>query len=332
MKGNWFLSVYILLFPLAVAGQEGAFNRFQNIYPENGPMAVTCFMQDPQGLIWFGTDKGLYSYDGYSAKAHYKFDEPGNTRINCGVIVDSSLMYLGTDNGILLFNSRTDRYESVPALFPSDIRAMALQGDYLWIGTLNGLYRYEMAKKHLKRFDKKDYPALPSQTIYSIIKTRENEIYIGTYKGLCRYSAKKDAFQSVDLPVRMRNNNLFVNSLLEDTLRHCLWIGTEGDLLSYSLRDGKTESFSIFQPNSIKYLALDAEKRLLIATDDGLFTYKESERSQHIVHDARSGNSLANNNIWHIFVDRDLNVWLGTDNGIHLFHTGGMCRKFPSPS
>ena len=45
---------------------------------------ISCFLQDTQGLIWIGSDKGLFSYDGYSTQPHFIFGERSNTRIYCG--------------------------------------------------------------------------------------------------------------------------------------------------------------------------------------------------------------------------------------------------------
>ena len=35
---------------------------------------------------------------------------------------------------------------------------------------------------------------------------------------------KKDAFKKIDLPAEKNKNNLFVNSLLEDPSRQCIWL------------------------------------------------------------------------------------------------------------
>ena len=84
-------------------------------------------------LIWIGSNKGLFSYDGYSTQQHFTYGERNNTRIYCGIIADNTYLYLGTDNGILVNNYRTDKYEQPETDFPTDVRTMALQGDTLWI-------------------------------------------------------------------------------------------------------------------------------------------------------------------------------------------------------
>ena len=213
-------------------GQKVNYQQFDNIYLGAEASVVSCFLQDSEGLIWIGSNKGLFSYDGYSTQQHFTYGEINNTRIYCGVIIDNTYLYMGTDNGILIYNYRTDRYEQPATDFPTDVRTMALQGDTLWIGALNGLYTYQLQNRKLSPLDTKRN-GLPHNTIYSIIRTGDNQIYVGTYNGLCRYIASNGKFEKIPLPVNSSQSNLFVNSLLEDTGRQCIWIGTEGYLFQY---------------------------------------------------------------------------------------------------
>lgn len=302
---------------------------FGNINLGAGASVISCFLQDNQGLIWIGSNKGLFSYDGYTVQSHFTFDERSNTQIYCGVIVDNNKLYLGADNGILIYNLQTDQYEKTPAEFPTDVRCLSLQGDTLWIGTLNGLYSIDLKNEKLKYFDRKKYQSLPHQTIYSVIRTHDNQIYIGTYDGLCCYMPGKDDFKKIRLPLNPRKNNQFINSLLEDTVNHCIWIGMEGNLLKYNLQDGSIKQIELFQDNSVKSLALDGNSRLLVGTDNGLYIYQEGESPQHVMHDSRNLNSLSNNIIWSIFTDQNQNIWLGTDYGISLSRYNRTLQSVP---
>lgn len=319
----------ILRCSLFVFGQNANYQLFENITPENGATAITCFIQDKQGLIWVGTNQGMFSYDGYSTQPHFKFDEQSNIQVNCGVLVNKSRLFLGTDNGVLIYNIFTDQYEQNTLKFPTDVRTMTLQNQKLWLGTLNGLYLFDLNTRQLKHFDLKHYKNLPHKTVYSIICSLDDCIYIGTYDGLCRYDAEKDDFTRIRLPIYLHKNNQFVNSLLEDTIRQCLWIGTEGSLLKYNLTDENAQVIEYFQDNSIKSLALDGRNRLLIGTDNGLYVYHEPELPQHVIHDSRNLQSLSNNIIWSIFTDREQNIWLGTDHGISLSRSNRSLQDIP---
>lgn len=319
------ISLFLLL---PVYGQKASYQIFENIYLNTEASVISCFLQDKQGLIWIGSNKGLFSYDGYSTQSHFTLGEQSNTRIYCGVIVDDTYLYLGADNGILIYNYKTDRYETPGITFPSDVRTLALNGKELWIGTLNGLFTYHMETKQLKSFDRKTSPGLPHQSIYSILCGSDGNLYIATYNGLCYYSPRTKNFQRIPLPDNQHKSNQFVNSLLEDTGRRCIWIGTEGNLFRYNLTGKQIEQIDAFRNNSIKSLALD-NNHLLAGTDNGLYVYHETEPLQHIVHDSRNIQSLSNNIIWNIFTDREKNIWLGTDYGISMSRYNNAFRNIP---
>jgi ligand-binding sensor domain-containing protein len=222
-------------------GQRNSYQLFENIGLGPEASVTNCFLQDRQGIIWIGSNKGLFSYDGYSVQAHLGAGKANNAWIYCGVIIDQTYLYLGTDNGMLIYNYKTDQYETPAISFPKDFRSMALQGDHLWIGTLNGLFVYHIRNHTLKQFDTKRYKGLTHSAVYSIIHTTDNHIYVGTYNGLSRYIVAEDRFEPVNLPAAPGKKNLFINSLLEDVSRQCIWIGTEGSLFKYSPSNGQAE-------------------------------------------------------------------------------------------
>ncbi len=327
-KTSLLFLLLVLCFP-GVYSQKPKYQMFENINLGTGASVVGCFLQDRQGLVWIGSNRGLFSYDGYNVQPHFMFDEKSNTQIYCGVIVDQKYLYLGADNGVLIYNIETDRYENAPVNFPTDVRTLLLQDEDLWLGTLNGLYRFDLKENKLHYFDPKKYVNLSHPTIYSIIRAHDNSIYVGTYNGLCRYSPRDDSFQRVKLPANPQKNNQFINSLLEDTTRRCIWVGMEGNLLKYNLTNGSIDEIEMFRDNSVKSLELDGNSRLLAGTDNGLYVYSDTGPVQHVMHDSRNRNSLSNNIVWNIFVDQDQNIWLGTDYGISLFRYNRALQYVP---
>ena len=113
MRRPVFLLLLILLqitLPVKLSGQKPDYRLFDNISLGTEASVINCFLQDTQGLIWIGSNKGLFSYDGYSTQPHFTFAKRNNTQIYCGTVVDSTYLYLGADNGLLIYNYRTDTY------------------------------------------------------------------------------------------------------------------------------------------------------------------------------------------------------------------------------
>lgn len=305
-------------------GQTNSYREFNNITLSREASVVNCFIRDQQGIIWMGSDKGLFSYNGYAVQSHlfsyYESKNPANTKINCGILLDSIHLFLGSDNGILIYNLKTDQFEKNTVDFPSDVRSVVLCGDKVWIGSLNGLYRYRIKTNQLEAISLQKNPGIPHRTIYSLINTSQQTLYVGTYNGLCYLDSRTSVFHKIELPVQSSKNSLLVNALLEDSARQCIWVGTEGYLFKYFPKTKKVECINNFNGNSVKSLAIDVEKNLLIGTDNGLYIFNQEQlRVKHILHDSRYGKSLTNNIIWSIFVDNDKNAWFGTDYGVSLF-------------
>lgn len=288
--------------------------------------AVNCFVQDSEGMIWIGSDKGLYSYDGYTIYSHYEQGSISNTRIYCGIRVGNSRLYLGSDNGLLIFNYRTERYESVLSDLPRDIRCMVRTGNNIWVGSINGLYLYNISTKKVIRFPVGK--GLPNNTIYSIIKASDGNIYIGTYNGFCYYDTRRKIFRQIALVNSTHKNNVFINSLFEDRYRKCIWIGTEGELYSYNLAKREVFHINRYHGNSIKTLVVDKEKNLLIGTDDGLHVF-DGVRDKYIRHNSRDNFSLSGDIVWNLYTDSEKNVWIGTDNGLSFISNSERERFIP---
>ena len=317
MKRKHVLVITIFIFyTTLISSQVMSYQSFRNIHV--GSETINCFFQDSVGMIWVGTNRGLYSYDGYSAHVRYSYEDNTASRIYCMLQVDSERLFVGGDNGVLVYNIKEDRYIGIEQHFPSDVRAMLLDGDdckIVWIGSLYGLYMYDLEEDKLMQIDNN---RLPYQTIYSLISSHDDTIYIGTYNGAYKYDKRTGVFEDVNLPLDAGRSNLFVNSLLEDTTRNCIWVGTEGSLFKYSPDTSKAIRVEAFNGNSIKSMMIDFDGNLLIGTDNGLYVYHDDESIKHVIHDSGNDRSLSDNIVWNIFMDRENNIWLGTDYGISL--------------
>jgi signal transduction histidine kinase/DNA-binding response OmpR family regulator len=307
----------ILLSCIFVSAQQN-YDSYVNVTLERNPSSVCCFIQDSDGMMWIGGDKGLYSYDGYNVYPHFEQGAISNTHINCGLLIGHSYLYLGADNGLLVYNYRTNSYSQPLRRALTDVRSLARDGNKLWIGTLNGLYLFDLVSHRLVRFDAKKCQGLPHNTIYSIIRFDDGRMYFGTYNGLCYYDSRSRRFHTITLPRSAQKNNVFVNALLEDYSRRCIWVGTEGNLFQYFPSTNKINKINQCSGNSIKVLELDKDKRLLIGTDNGLYVYSEQKGSRLVLHDSRNVNSLSNDIIWSLFRDSGNNVWIGTDSDLSI--------------
>ncbi|MDD2961234.1 MAG: two-component regulator propeller domain-containing protein [Muribaculaceae bacterium] len=308
----------IVLFHCGLCAGSRYNDKFFNTQVATASTVINCIIQDNSGLIWVGTSHGVYNYDGYSYHKVNASDSSVGTQINC-IITGDNYLYIGSDNGLCIYNYRKDIIESNNNIqFPKDIRALAMLKGDLWIGTLNGLYKYNIKTKELKSI----VNGLPHRTIYSLLVSESEDLYIGTYDGLAVKDKNSTLIRQIHINKDRKRNTLFVNSIVEDKLRKCLWIGTEGDLYRYDYNSSKAEEIKEFKNNTIKSLVLNGDNDLVLGTDNGLFIYSLG-RVKHYIHDSRIYTSLLNNIVWNVYVDKDNNLWAGTDSGVSFMPDNG---------
>lgn len=325
--------LFFLLIGFSAFCENANYKAFSNIFPNGEAYNIYTFSQDQQGLIWFGTNKGLFSYDGYSAQQHFRLGEASNTLVHSILVYDHRYLFLGTDNGVLMYDYEFDKYEATDVKFPEDVRALVVRDGLIWIGSLNGLFTYSPHTKRLTNVSQQKKSGLPNNTIYSLLNATDGTLYVGTYNGLCRLAPRADRFESIRLPSNPERSNTFVNSLLEDAHRKTIWVGTEGALYKYQPQVSQVVEIEPFHNNSIKSLALDGDRNLLLGTDNGMYSYNEEKKKVgHSLHDSRNSASLINNIVWNVFADKDGNIWMGTDNGISLARFSKSLQPIPIAS
>lgn len=280
------MTIAMLLFSYAVQAQ-----RFVNTSLD-GAQTVCAITQDANGLIWLGTDNGLYSYDGYHDYRHYTDHTFSNTRVNA-LGFEGKMLYLATGNGILKFDTQSYTYADTPAKldFANEAKRKAL--------------------KELRVLDLKQKNLRLGGDVYALLSTPQGQL-VGSLSGL--YLGKRL------IPLKEGEQPL-VNALAYDAKRRCYWIGTEGALYCADLQLKTFSKIAALDGNSIKCLSTDTNGNLYIGTDNGLYQMAFNNAISHYTHDSRNEATIPNNIVWACFVDKWQNVWVGTDNGLSRLST-----------
>lgn len=293
----------LFTFILALLSALTSAQTFSNIAIAEAS-TVCSIAQDEQGMVWLGTEGGLYSYDGYRTIPHNTSADgtPMATRIH-SMLVSHNIIYMGTERGLLVYDIRSGRYGQPAEHSPKDIRAVAMHEGRLWMGSATGLYSCSLAANDIRMENRQ------LQNVYSMLSTPRG-LLVGTIDGLALRSPNGSVRR---IPIGNGRQPL-VNALAPDRGTQAVWIGTEGALYRYDWRT--------FQPvaplmgNSIKSLALHGDN-IYAGTDNGMFIYnKVTNDVRHALHDSRSARSIANNIVWAVYNDRWGNLWAGTDQGV----------------
>ncbi len=279
---------------------------------------VGSIERDSSGIVWLGTNCGVFSYDGYSMS--WRSHNVAGGHVYCMKDIPGDALYVGEEHGLWAYDYKEADFRSWLEGSPREIRSIVWDGDKLWVGSSTGLYTYDLGKGEWRKVEG---GSLGNEVIYSLIKASDGNVYIGTYNGLYYYERQHGHFRNISLPHLPRRDNVFVNVLLEDESRECIWVGTNGRLYRYGTKTNVFSDVGELEGNFVKSLAIDAQGSLLIGTDNGLYILDENENITHIQHDARDGDtSLANDVVWCILPDKDGLTWFGTDEGVSILDNG----------
>lgn len=258
----------------------------------DGAQAVYAITQDTSGVVWLGTDNGLYSYDGYHDYRHFASHTFSHIRINA-LGFEGCMLYLATGNGLLKFDTQKGIYASAPAM-DSD-----------------GGKGSKKVARELRVLDMKGRKDAFGNDVYAILHTQKG-LLVGSLAGL-RLNQRQILLTPGAQPL--------VNALAYDAKRHCYWIGTEGALYCADQALQNFSKIAALDGNSVKCLDEDQDGNLYIGTDNGLYRMAMNNSLEHFVHDSRNEATIPNNIVWSCYVDKWQNVWIGTDHGLSRLST-----------
>ena len=293
---------------------------WKNLTVDGKKTAVYCMYRDSGGIMWTGTNSGLYFYDGVTVHPVAQ-DVWAGTQIY-SIVEHDGRLYLGANHGLLVYDYQTGLVTPYEAALPKEIRSMLLIDGNLWIGSLYGIFRLGIADGSVD-----DYSSgLPHKSVYSLLRDRRGILYAGTYNGLARWDTARESFEKVPYDAGGKDDKtLFVNSLLELPESGGILIGSHGSLYEYTPRNETWRKVSALDDNNIKSLAAGDDGHILIGTENGVFDY-DGDSVRHYRHDSRNELSLPDNEIWCIYSDREHNIWAGHERGFSIASNSNAIR------
>ncbi len=186
------------------------------------------------------------------------------------------------------------------------VQAFAQTPDhYLWIGTTGGLLRFDGAR--LTVFDVENTPQLGTNSVFSLMVSRDGSLWIGTEGGgLLRYAAGKfRVFGSQD-----GLSDGFVRALLEDR-QGTIWVGTDNGLLRFV--DGKFKRVDGMDGRptiAVHAIAEDHLDRLWVG-GSRLLCFDRDQLREYRLPGVSSQNRVKS-----ILETKDGTIWVGTVSGL----------------
>lgn len=328
---------------------------WKNMVVGGKKLTVFCIYTDSRGMAWIGTNSGLYFYDGiathpiaesklsgtqiysiverdgclylggnnglfafrFDTNQLDSFESVSPKEIRSLLMVDQTL-WIGSLYGMYTFNTQTRQLRNLSLGLPHKSVYSLLRDSrgVLYVGTYNGLARWDSSKKAFRKVEVATGGADQRHVFVNCLLEDDDEkaIYVGGEGMLYRYSPVVDTWTRVE---QMDGNN--VKSLAKTQAGHLL-IGTDngvfelnGDAVRHYRHDSRLEQS--LSDNEIWCIYSDTENNVWAGHGKGFSIAANSSAMRTVTLStlARSGEG---NDIYSICRDSYTNLWLGGTNGI----------------
>jgi signal transduction histidine kinase/ligand-binding sensor domain-containing protein len=282
--------------------------------PQN---SVTAIAQTPDGYLWIGTFGGLSRFDGTSFRLTARVDSAGQhtDRILSLAVGPDSALWIGTEAGLLRYrNGSFDAYSTADGLPDEQVSALYVDGaGVVWIGTARGVVaRHADGRFEGVRDD--DARALPH--VFSLLGDAEGAVWVNVADRSARIGRDAPGVARWrDTPAR--GAPAAIQMILHDRAG-AHWFSRADGLLRVHADTVRTYGRARGVPGRATMVEDGGGGYWLGTANDGLF-FLQPDHAGRIVRQYALPDGRRRYRIRSAFVDREGNVWFGTDaNGLLL--------------
>ena len=313
------------------------------------PGTVSFFHEDEQGEIWVLPREGIlcaYNADEKQLEIAQYYDSSGNLKyfavqVRDYLIDTHSNVWISTRNGIEHLSFYQNAYEHIKKT--EEVRGI-FQDRYnrLWVGIRNGkIELYDKDYNYIGNLTGdgkivRNSEAVFGASIFSFHQDEEGTLWLGSRdKGLFVLQPKNE--QEYRVTQYQPNGNpysissLSVYSVLEDSHKR-IWVGCYGGglnliekgdngRLKFIHAGNRLKNYPVEQCGYVRYVFQTKNGVMMLGTNNGLITFSsEFDSPEEIAFfynfsTADRSNCLSNNNVLHIFQDRNENIYVSTFSG-----------------
>lgn len=305
---------------------ELAHTPFQSVNTGLPHPVVAALAEDGDGFLWIGTQAGLARWDGYHFRLAKDLPDQWIQTLHTD---QRGQLWIGTRSaGLIRYQRELDQFIPVSSqLSHLAVRAIANAGsnqDAIWLGTDGGLDLLTVSTQKIEHWHHTNKTAnrLPSQRIGTLLLDHDNQLWIGTDRGLVRRTGQPGAatLQTIALPLPT-DQMADITSLFQAQDRR-IWIGTRKH--GAFLYDTGKQQILALQKNIA--LSIDTIYSITQAGNDEVWlgsfgqgiiaVNTKTLEARRIVRQAGIASSLNDNTIWSMLRDRAGLVWVGTNHGL----------------
>lgn len=199
---------------------------------------------------------------------------------------------------------------------------------FIWIGTQDGLNRYDGRKVHQYEYIADQSGSLLNNWVWDLHSDRQGRLWVATDGGISRYNRHLDQFETPFNSADSADTSQTPYRVIAEDDNGTLWFGSRNNGLS-QYHDGDSQ-YTQFQAdsddpqslsnNKVRALLFDNKQRLWVATDGGGLNLQLDSPGKFRHFSSDTEPSLPSDKIRSLYQDHLGQLWVGTyDAGVFIF-------------
>lgn len=298
---------------------------------------VRTIKETRDGILWFGTQEGLYAFDRKDSvlKAYRtEADNPASLLHNSiySLYEDNvGTLWVGTWSGLSIldkrkynFNHYAHLYNDPNSLSNNVVSSFVEDTKGTWIGTEQGGLNFlntERTEFNIYKHDPDDPESLPDNNVKTVFMDSKRNLWIGTFSGGLSLHLGNGKFRnfldghSIYTVIEGPDEKLYFGGRTGLFVMDLLTMQVSRRVFPRSAGMRRIESF-------VNVLYLDSKDRIWIGTTvDGIYLF-DPVRSmlKQFTSSQTDTTSISGDNVITICEDEQQRVWIGTHSGLNRFN------------
>ena len=291
-----------------------------------GKQFISAIFRDKKGLLWIGTQEGLYLFDGADLTLFNSDDNNKNyipTSEIRGIAEDSvgNIFVATHDSGLLQRNNLAKKFYSIQiieALGEIEIRKILVtKEDGIWLGAPERAILYEPKLNLIPDWPENQGITAKVGRPYAFLEDDSGNVFIGGSRGLALVSPHNKLVSKIRFEILGIPNNFSVTALELDAHGNLI-IGTDlGYVASLDVKSGTVLSQWKLDRSASRYISEITlyENYLLISSDEGIYVTDASVPFSKPM--TLLDFELSHNDIYTMYKEEKY-VWIGTYDGLDI--------------
>ncbi len=297
---------------------------------------VNAIHQDPDGMLWFGTDNGIFRYDGAESTHFTTRDGLPDNKVNTIFRQPDGVLWFGTDGGVCRYapsprfvgegaGVRFVNFTTEDGLSVNRVISIHRTSDgAMLFGTERGISRYD-GQTFLDVDTGNIFSHDDGHRIQAVQPGRDGSIWVGTGRGVFKHDGGDIA--KTQSPTEGFKNLITASGLVDANViaiyrepNGIVWFGTKRK--GVYRRDGKVLRHFSTQDglisNYVMAIHRSPDGALWFGTDRGVSRYSRRQDGDTFVNFTKQ-DGLVNDEVKAIHSAHDGMIWFGTNDGVSYY-------------